>query len=276
MQSEPARPHNPEAVRNTLFAKCKWWLGIALSLKAAVFVGGALTILLSVGSGFAPIVIGLVAAASELAMWRSDWVKGIAETLHRKLDLEDSFGWRITNADLRDLLARIDIDLSDLAEPTEANYFASKSPPSDQRALENLQESAWWSKHLAESMWKICLGAICALIVGCILLLLTSVHAVKDQAVLSEVGKVVTSAILLIFSLSLLRFTVGYFLFSKKAEKAEERAKTLVATSSVGNIEAIKLWQEYQLARASAPLVPTRIWKLREKRLNALWRDYRN
>lgn len=276
MSASKKRPHNPEAVRNTLFAKCKYWIAVALLLKGLVFVAGAVTVMFSINSILAPVGIGIIAAASELAMWRSDFVKGIAESLHRKLDFEDSLGWRITSADLRDMLARIHVDLSALAEETTTNYFASDKTPSDRRALENLQESTWWSKHLAESMWQICLAAVCILIIGCFVLMVTSVQAIYDQAALASVGKVVTSAMLLVFSFSLLRFTAGYFMFSKKAERVEDVARTLLGSGSVDQVEVIKLWQDYQLARASAPLVPTRIWKLREKRLNQLWQAYRD
>jgi hypothetical protein len=41
------------------------------------------------------------------------------------------------------------------------------------------------------------------------------------------------------------------------------------------NVDVLKLWQDYQLARASAPIVPTWIWKKREKKLNKLWLTYR-
>jgi len=276
MPATNTRPHNVDEIRNTVYARCKRWLAVALSLKGLLFAGGTLTVLTSVDSLIAPLVIAALAAASELAMWRSDFVKSVAEAVQRKLDFENSFGWRITNADLRDVLARYATNLPRLQEQSTSNYFASQDPPGLQRALQNLQESAWWSKHLTESMWKVCLIAICLLVVFCMVLLLTSIQTISDQTVLASIARVVTSAILLLFSLNLLRSMVGYFTFSKKAEKAEDAASKLLAGGSIDDIEPIKLWQEYQLARASASLLPTWMWKLRQKKLNQLWQAYHN
>jgi hypothetical protein len=276
MSSNKTRPHNVDEIRNAVYARCKRWLAVALSLKGLLFAGGTLTVLSSVDSLIAPLVIAALAAASELAMWRSDFVKGVAEAVQRKLDFENSFGWHITNADLRDVLARYATDLQALQEESTSNYFASQEPPGPQRALQNLQESAWWSKHLTESMWKVCLIGICVLVVLCLGLLLTSIQAISDQAVRVSIAKVITSGILLLFSLNLLRSMVGYFTFSKKAEKTEDAASKLLETGSARDIDPIKIWQEYQLARASAPLLPTWMWKLRQRRLNQLWQHYHN
>jgi len=276
MSAVNTRRHNVDKIRNVVFARCKRWLAVALSLKGLLFAGGTLIVVIPLDSWIAPLVIAAIAAASELTMWRSDFLKGVAETVQRKLDFEDSFGWRITNADLRDVIARYAKNLPSLQEKSASNYFASQDPPGAQRALQNLQESAWWSKHLTESMWKVCLIAICLLVILCVILLLISIQTISDQKIQASIAKLVTSAILLLFSLTLLRSMVGYFTFSKKAEKAEDAASKLLAGSSTDNIEPIKLWQEYQLARASAPLLPTWMWKLRQKKLNQLWQDYHN
>ena len=90
-------------------------------------------------------------------------------------------------------------------------------------------------------MWKVCLIAICLLVVLCVILLLISIQTISDQRVLASIAKLVTSAILLLFSLTLLRSMVGYFTFSKKAEKAEDVASKLLVASSIDDIEPIKL-----------------------------------
>ena len=122
-------------------------------------------------------------------------------------------------------------------------------------------------------MWKVCLAAICLLVLLCVILLLISIQTISDQKVLASIAKLVTSTILLLFAFSLLRSMVGYFVFSKKADKAQDAASRLLSEPS-NDIEPIKLWQEYQLARASAPLIPTWMHKLRQEKLNQLWRDY--
>jgi hypothetical protein len=124
-------------------------------------------------------------------------------------------------------------------------------------------------------MWMICLATMVAFVGLSIILLVVSLNAIFNAMVLSIVGRVVTSVILLIFSLGLFRFMLGYYSLARASERIEEAAKTLVAHPPVENIGILKLWQDYQLVRASAPIIPTWIWKRREKKLNELRTTYR-
>jgi hypothetical protein len=272
-----SRPHNPKLLRNELFAACKWWIGLSLLTKILVFAVGALSVWYSLVPDVAPYAVGTLMILGELAMWKSDHLRGIAEALHRKLDHENSFGWQITQAEISDVLARTNCDLDRLSEDKEtgSNFFASRREPGTERAAANLQESAWWSKHLAESMWLRCIALVVALIGISVVLLILSLNAVSNPLVMGKIGRIVTSVILLIFSLGLLRFTVGYFKFGKASESVEEAAKALASRVPVDQIAILKLWQEYQLARASAPILPTWIWRKHEKKLNELWANYR-
>ena len=114
-----------------------------------------------------------------------------------------------------------------------------------------------------------------ALVSSSIVLLIVSLNTIANVQVLNQVGRVVTSVILLIFSLGLFRFTLGYYSFARSSERTEEAAKALVAHPPLEHVEVLKLWQDYQLARASAPIIPTWIWKRREEKLNKLWTTYR-
>ncbi len=140
--------------------------------------------------------------------------------------------------------------------------------------------------NLAEVMGWFFVVLITAIVVGCVLLLNVSIESVLPAAVdlgatpksvevvSAGVVKIVTSSLLFILSYGLLRFAVGYFRFSAKAESVKEKAESLLASGNSDQIQAIKLWQDYHLARAAAPLIPNWTWRLREKKLNALWRDY--
>jgi hypothetical protein len=275
--NQQSRPHNPHLLRNELFAACKTWLALSIATKCLVFGVGVISVWFSFYPDKVPFAVGFLMAVAELMMWKSDRLKGIAESLHRKLDFENSFGWPITNAEISDILARTSGDLDHLTEDKEtgSNFFASKQDPGPLRAACNLQESSWWSKHLAESMWIVCLVVMLALVCSSVVMLIVSLHIVTNVAVLNQVGRIVTSLLLLIFSLGIFRFTLGYYSFARSAERTEEAAKGLTTRSTLENVDVLKLWQDYQLARASAPIVPTWIWKKREKKLNKLWLTYR-
>ena len=276
-QPATARPYNARLLRNRLFALSRNWLATAWALKILAFLLGAISVSLSIFPKASPFVTAGLILLAELCLWRSDRLKSLAQTLHRKLDMEDSFGWKISAAEMSDVLARSPFDLNSLARQDDmgSNYWASKETPGSKRAVENVQESAWWSKHLAESMWLVCLAWPCILLIGSVSLLIFSIQTFQDADQLSNAAKIVTSAILLIFSLGFIRFTVGYFSFSKKSERIEEAATAMLKSATIDNVEAIKLWQEYQLARSTAPMLPTWIWKRRQVKLNLLWNQYR-
>ena len=84
----------------------------------------------------------------------------------------------------------------------------------------------------------------------------------------------VSAAKLFIVSYGLIRLAVGYFSFSQKSKQIKEKAESLLEVQCDKEVSAIKLWQDYHLSRASAPLLPTWIWWLREKKLNALFKAY--
>ncbi|MCW5968650.1 MAG: hypothetical protein KIT57_09060 [Blastocatellales bacterium] len=270
--------HDPGLLCQALFDRAKTWLIVAMLCKVLAFAVGTLVIFFSVISKQAPFLVAGLTLASELFTWRSDRNKGTAESLRRKLDMRDSFGWPISKAEMSDLLIRIPKKLRKNlpVESDRENYFESKESAGPKRAVENIRESAWWSKHLSEKMWQICLVATIVLAALSVILLIASVETIRDFDTLSSMGRAVTSAILLIFSLGLLRLTISYYNFSNKAGQVEDQAERLLCPEPIDDVQAIKLCHEYQLARAAAPLIPTWVWKWQRNDLNELWADYRS
>jgi hypothetical protein len=282
------RKHKPERLRDALFRRTKMlWAG-GLILKFCVFLLGASVVLQPVWGKTTAVAAFLLAMLSEALMWNSDRWKSAAQSLHRKLDLENSFGWKLSNAELADALARYPGNLEALVENPKGIYFASTEPPGAKRALQNVQESAWWSEHLSEAMGWFFGVLIAVIIVGCVVLLNLSIESVTPalqaspaagsqptvDVVSASIVKIVTSLVLFVLSYGLLRYAAGYFVFSHKSKEIKEKAEGLLQNDVADQVQAIKLWQDYHLARAGAPLLPNWIWKVREGKLNSLWRGY--
>lgn len=268
---------NPRALCQVYFTLAKRWARFSFICKLVGFLVGVLTVMIPLVPTYAPVLVFVLAVLADWLAWRSDAYKGIAEALLRKLDGHDSFGWALSKAELSDLLMRSPLGADKLvvAKGLSGEYFASKEPPGTKRALENLQESAWWSKHLSERMSSYYLVGTCLLVGIAILVLLISVQTIDNTQTLSSLGRVVTSALTLVFSLNLFRSVLGYQSFSTKAGQIEKTTESLLANSGVQESEAIKLMSEYQLIRASAPLIPTWLWNRMENELNATWKQYR-
>jgi hypothetical protein len=269
--------YNPRAHCQVYFELSKKWFGATLLTKFLLFLLGIVAIFFAKIAIYASILLFALQVLSELFSWRSDANKGIAESLLRKLDAWESFGWEISQAEISDLLARCPSSLDKLvfSQALEEEYFSSKEGIGAKRALENIMESAWWSKHLAESMRKYYLIATCALILFSISILIFSVQAIKDVDFINSLGKIVTASLMLVFSFGLLRSVLGYHNFSTKSAQIEKRIESLLASRLVVESEAIKIMNEYHIARNSAPLIPSWLWKWKRDELNKIWEGYR-
>ena len=271
------RKHRARALSRALYDLSKRWWWASIACKLGVFVVGAAVVLWLPGLKYSAVLIFLIYLTSELSLLRSDWFKGRAETILRKLDFEESFDWKISAAELADYELRSPARVRNRlpTTPSEKKYFASSAPLGPKRAAENVLESSFWSKHQAERMGNWCLAITCLLIIGSVVVLVVSIDTVKNINSLSNIGRVVTSVLMLVFSLGLLKLMLGYYAFGKKAERAEQAAEGLLKAGCEER-DAIKVLQEYQVARATAPLIPTTLWRWMGKDLNEQWERRRS
>lgn len=269
--------HDLRVLCRALFERAKHWRTVAFILKVSIYFIGASVILFSFIPTYAPFVVALLSMAAELCSLRSAIVRRPAENLLRKLDFHDALGWEISSREVSDILIASPASLRrEISESIPGkSYFASQRRPGIQRALENIQESAWLSKHLSRRSGHYHLILAASLILISIVSLVISIETIRNYNVLSNIGRFVTSTFMLIFSLGLLRSTLGYYRFSSKAEKTEIRSEELLRMQDIGSIQVIKLMYEYQLARASTPMLQTWIWHLMQDDLNVLWEEYR-
>lgn len=276
-EEQEVRRHRARALSQALYDLSKRWWWTSIACKLGVFVVGAVIVLWVPGLKYSAVLIFLIYLASELSLLRSDWFKGRAETILRKLDFEESFDWKISGAEMADYElrspARVRRRLP--STPSEKKYFASSEPFGSRRAVENVLESSFWSKHQAERMGNWCLAITCLLIIGSVVVLVVSIDTVKNINSLSNIGRVVTSVLMLVFSLGLLKLMLAYYAFSKKSERAEQAAENLLKTGCEER-DVIKVFHDYQVARATAPLIPTTLWRWMGKDLNEQWERRRS
>ncbi len=232
-----------------------------------------------------PFVVAALAVAGEAASYFARSRYSNAEWLQRKLDMLDSLGWEVTAKEWTDFLARCpkSVKGKSRTDPAGGAFFASQDSPGARKAFQNMLESAWWSKHLCERMYQLYFFLLGVAILGSIAALIVSLEVapIRDEAgrvnrdALSAVANAVTSVLMLVISLRLAEAALGFLQFSREAERCEDEAEAALAAQSEDTIKAAKLWHEYQLERAIAPVLPTWIWKMRRDELNDLWRTHR-
>ena len=270
--------HDARVLARELYDIAKGWLAVSLLCKLLAFMVGAVAIFLSAFSQQAPFFVAILSAAAELLVLRSDTYRGIAEAVRRKVDLQESFGWNISRAEMSDLLVKTPSKIRKRIETQTSSepYFDSKEATGPRRALENTRESAWWSKHLAERIGQIYLIVMITLVAISLVVLIISIQTIQNFDVLSNIGRIVTATVMLIFSLSLIRMTIGYYKFSQISARIEEQAEQLLNNGSNDSVQAVKVMNEYHLARATAPMIPTWVWKWMRNDLYELWKSYRS
>jgi hypothetical protein len=275
MAAHEGYKHSPRVLDGFLRKSAETWWNLSVLFKVGVFVVGTLAILLTSFSQSAPFIIAGLTAIAELCQWRSGAIRDTWEALHRELDANDSFDWPIPKAELADLLTQSSRQLRErLSSELEEPYFASKQPPGPRRGIENMQESAWWAKHLARRAGNFHATLIVVLIAGSIVALIVSIETIRSLDVLSSIGRVVTSALMLIFSVDLIRTARSYYKYSRKAAIIVERAERLLEEDTADMISAITLMQDYHLAHAEAPMNPGWMWKRARLVLNEMWQTY--
>jgi hypothetical protein len=268
--------HDPRKLCDAFFAVTKRWWGISLISKLMAVIVSTVGLLLFPSARVVPLAITVIYVLSEFASWRSDTFKNRAESVLRKLDFRNSFGWEISGKEMAELVQKCPPRLRRKIPPPniEDKYFASVEEAGATRALENLQESAYWSDQLAQSMGNICLVTTIILVLGSVALLLYSVTYMQIPSALQSIGRVVIAALSLVLSIGLFRLTMGYYGFSKKSAQADQIVESLFK-SGCDEIGALKAFHDYQVARATSPLIPSLLWKWKNKDLNQSWEAYR-
>ncbi len=276
MDNKPTYTHNPRTIARCLYDGAKQYLAASLVLKCLAAIVGISVIVkgLSAPNPWLMVVLALIAEGFQL---RSDYCKSRAESLQRKIELDQGLGWPISGAELSDYLVKLMPKKRRQIEATaKENYFASDREAGARHLLENLQESAWWSKELAGNMTGVIGVLVLLLLAGSIGTFATTFEKAESFTLLENVNRLTSSIVAIAITLGLLKQFVGYFSFSRKSEQIEKATLPLLAISTEpSEMDAIKLLHDYQIARAGAPLVPNILWRIRRNSLNELWDSYR-
>lgn len=262
-----------EGLVNQAYDKAKWWAGSVIGLQTALFIAGIIAIFFSKFTLSYPWIALPLALLGAWMSGRAAKFKGMAERAKRQHEYLAGFGVAPSGGMLADLRVGLANEL-----PAETDRllrqgitYSSGKPPGVARVLENLCESGWFTKHLAD--WCACtLRALFLATVGiAVVLLLFSATSLSGTPVGIVAAKFVAATMIFLISIGTLRSWLAYAALSQKAGDIDAEADRLLAAGKLDAFEAQRLLSEYQLSRASAPLVPTWVWRLRRETLNKHW-----
>jgi hypothetical protein len=259
---------------NRAYDRAKRWAGANLVLQAGLFLAGVAAIFWPfLTLSYPPLAVLTALAGAEVAR-RATNFKELAEEAKRLHELVSGFGNKPTGCQLADLNHSLRNELSpeQAALLKQGITYASSEPCGPRRALENLCESAWFTKHLANhcAVW-VGWTFISSLVVAISLLLwLACSHAGTGSAELG--AQCIAATFTFLISVGMVVSWVEYLKLAQKAKEVDAEADRLLASANPSAFEVHCSLTEYQVARASAPLIPTWIWKLYRDSLNNDWK----
>lgn len=233
----------------------KW--GYLLLTKLGIFVVGFIVIITPAFSYVYIFYIILLTVMAEILSWDYQSNRSAWERLHRELDERDSFGedWAPSRMEASDLINKLPKKISAqiVQAGEEENYFSSLLPFGAKRALENLRESSRRAKILSKEAGN--LSRMILLIVFLAIFLWVIAYLAQHNPSLDNINQVLGAVVMLLYSLDLLHTMLDYFKFSSEASEIENKAFLMLGQENINEVQVIKLWKEYHLARAESPII---------------------
>ena len=267
--------YDPSELAKCLDKEAKWYWGATYVLSVFVFFTGTLGTFLTSYAAFASIISVSAALVLFLFDQLSDVSKGKASELRRRIDLKDSFGWPMDNAEYSDLILHCSRSVKNKARGRSSteSYFASTEPLGSARGLQNVRESAWWSEHLAKKMflYTASLTGLLAFVVFIVFLaLLTTLNSqfIGNADIYTKLSSSFAAFFMLAVTTNLAKNSVGYSRFAKGAAKTKDLANSLLQQPPIRDDRAIVCIYEYFIIRNENPLLPTWLWESLRDELN--------
>lgn len=215
-------------------------------------------------------VIALIAILSEFSAWllskATNNKKSLGQELIRLNIIQNSFGSDMS-IDFAYLKSRVTSDEFTKASKFEnSNYYATDKSAPEERLVDIIQESCFWSQHLYEACKQ---------------------RAIRDSILLSVlilalivIGLSVTSSDA---NYSIPRLALLFLMFFPLWNGIDDAISFASATSKLTSIDQqlensrltipnlLALFAEYNVVTSNTPLIPQKVFESEQEKLNTLW-----
>lgn len=265
------------------FRKAKRWYSAYLLFQFAVLIFAVISIFAELNPNLSAVIAFLAVLATETVRWRSDCWKSEGEAALRKWEMADGLGVAIDRTYIADwLAAKPKGFLADVSDTdVQGSEFDSGQTHGPLRVVKNTQESAWWSKHLSNRMVVYLSVILLLIIVAAFITLTLCIASLKNASaqpnitVVQNVGGILCSVLIFVFSINIVRLLMEFWTFAAEAKEILGRCAELLNRSDLTERDALSVLHDYQTARSSAPLLPTFVWKFHCNHLREQWTDFR-
>lgn len=261
------------ALSQVQFSIAQWALATGMLFEMLALVIGIRGALNPEQDGWSSVFLALLALATLAVRAVSEHFGGAANDILRRLDLVDGLGRQVRPIDEADLIDDAPAPVRWLAcRKKDEPYFASDTPQGARRLVENLRESAWWTKRLSRNMATLMGIVMLVLIAVGVLTLMMAINGLVGRAALTRSSTWLSPLILFVIGVSPAQAGRKYAALHAKARRIQDRADDLLEGAEITEVDGLDLAAEYHLARQAAPVVPTLLYYLRRPQLNDLWK----
>jgi hypothetical protein len=241
-------------------------------VRVAGLVGALLGVVLPASVVTISSLLAVGALILEVAAWwfsrEASKAHRLAEQARRSNVLLDAFGKTSETLDLSDLHVSFDSRLTELATKLdEGNYYASEQKHGLERLKDNLQESAFWTKHLFQKSADRTLRSLLVKFSFVILALIVSIFlgAYDSEHLFAKLIVVTLSAIL---ALGDLDAQLDWQQSARLVESVDRR----LDKHQIDEKSLLAIWADYNAAVEKAPVVPDKVYRSEKDRLNEEWK----
>lgn len=263
---------NIQGMMRKQFDIAKCYMNLSILCNLLILVLNIIVTVTGRFEKFLALIVVLLVVLSFIFSWISDRLRDKAELMLRRFEMYDGLGWAIDAKEVSDLRASAPEQVKKAAKdlPISNIYFTSQAISGPQRLLKNLEESAWWTKQQAIRMSRWTgIFSVCVFAMALISLIIALQSGLNEHTA-DSIAKVIIALIVFIVSGGFIRQAFDYWQLSDAANQTEQQSIHL--SKSNGTVEmAINLLHDYQIARMTAPLLPSGLWKLLQDELNELW-----
>lgn len=259
-----------DELRSHLFsvAKRRWGFGVACTYLGIVAVPVA--VIAGPLGWLGPCIAGALAIAGRWLAWRSDLVRKHAEWLLRANELRRGIGRPSDPKAVADLKAKFSgyADRKPRPRSDVQGYYEADGPPCGRLFVAMLRESSWWTQQLASKacQWA---GAATAVVAATSVGVVVAVAHSADASVMLTVYAIV---ICLVLSSESAILATKYWHLSLAAGEVFTRLDSYLKDEPDDDL-ALTAASDYQLARASGPLIPYWFKRRYESALQRTWDD---
>lgn len=255
---------------DTVQGSQKWssrlqWLLAAIAVFA-VFLSGQELAMAAAGLSFAGAAAITWLGLRQLAFRR------YGERVRRATLLAKGLGHELSAHEYRSIETAFDGDRERAAAKADANYYASTLPPGEDRLIENLYESAFWSadlyRHSARPAW-VRFGVLALAVI--LIIVMTVPFLAGDLGVI--LARIVLVVMTILVSREVFGDAVAYSMAHRDVSLVLERLEALKGKPDKA-ADLMLILGDYNAAVEAAPMPQAGVYERRHEAITEAWRDH--